>query len=72
MTDIQNTDDRVTELEIKLAYQQDLIENLNDTVTKQWADIDRLKKFVRDMTDEIRGLKERATDGETEPPPPHY
>ncbi len=65
-------EERITELEIKLVYQQDLIESLNDTITKQWGDIDRLNKYVRDMTDEIRTLKESGPGEGQEPPPPHY
>ncbi|MDX9994516.1 MAG: SlyX family protein, partial [Rhodocyclaceae bacterium] len=42
-------EDRVTELEVKLAFAEDLLDSLNATVYRQQERIDQLERMVRDL-----------------------
>lgn len=65
-------DQRVTELEVKISFQQETIDSLNDTVTRQWDQIERLKRSVERLEGKLVEMSSwTETDG-VEPPPPHY
>jgi SlyX protein len=63
--------ERIDTLETRLAYQDDTIETLNQTITAQWKQIDAL-------TRQLAQLSERLQEAETNAPgpanerPPHY
>ncbi len=65
------TEDRITNLEIKLSFTEDLIENLNQIVYKQQQQIEFLYR-------ELKSIKEQASGGDdgsaslTDDIPPHY
>ena len=65
------TDDRITNLEIKLSFTEDLIETLNETVYKQQQQIEFLYR-------ELKDIKEQASSAGTgsgslkDDIPPHY
>ena len=71
MNDMDALSERIDGLEIRLSYQDVTIETLNQTITAQWAQIDRL-------TRQIAELKERLQEAENNVPgpanerPPHY
>ena len=71
MTDVKGLSERIDALEVRIAYQDETIETLNQTITAQWAEIDRLTRQVAE-------LKERLQDAESNIPapanerPPHY
>jgi len=66
------TQDRLTELESKLAFAEDLLETLNQTVVRQQGQIDSLQQQLRllherlqdAVPDEARTLRDEI--------PPHY
>lgn len=64
---------RIMDLEERLAFQDRAIEELNETVTAQWKEIETLKRDIARLTDQLRAV-EGALDqvGGHEPPPPHY
>ncbi|MCM5554435.1 SlyX family protein [Pleomorphomonas sp. NRK KF1] len=64
---------RIDALEEKIAYQDQVIEDLNTAVTDQWKEIDTMKRLVASLLDEVKEMElaARATAGR-EPPPPHY
>ena len=66
-------DARIDALEEKIAYQDQVIEDLNTAVTDQWREIDTLKRLVASLLDEVKEMElaARATAGR-EQPPPHY
>ena len=66
-------DARIDALEEKIAYQDQVIEDLNTAVTDQWREIDTLKRLVASLLDEVKEMElaARVTVGR-EPPPPHY
>jgi SlyX protein len=69
--DLKVLGDRIDALEMRLTFQDDVIETLNRTVTEQWAKIDAL-------TRQLVALNERLAETETQlpraanEPPPHY
>lgn len=63
---------RVTALEERIAYQDEAIESLNQTITKQWAQIDRLTRLVENLTSRLRDAEARAAAGPVDERPPHY
>jgi len=68
-----DTQARLEALEVRVAYQDRTIEDLNTIVTAQWKQIDDLAKQVARMADRLRNVEENTpASGEPEPPPPHY
>lgn len=65
------TEDRITNLEIKLSFTEDLIEKLNETVYKQQQQIEFLYR-------ELKAVKEQASSSGggggslKDEIPPHY
>lgn len=62
---------RVERLEARLTYQDDTIETLNQTITEQWREIDRLKRRVALLGDQLEQAQTNAEAPANEPPP-HY
>lgn len=64
---------RLTNLEVKLAFQDDLLESLNRIVAEQQQQIDLLQQELRVVYEQVRQMQPSliATLAE-EPPPPHY
>jgi SlyX protein len=66
-------DARIDALEEKIAYQDQVIDDLNTAVTDQWREIDTLKRLVASLLDEVKEMELAArTTAGREPPPPHY
>ncbi len=64
---------RLEALEIRVAYQDQVIEDLNQTITAQWKDIDRLRREMAALADRVAQAERGAGgDPEDETPPPHY
>ena len=67
-------DDRIIELEIKAAYQEDLLQALNNIVSQQQQQIGRLEATCRLLNERINSLStESKPSGEAiDEIPPHY
>jgi len=71
MSDVGALSERIDALEMRLTFQDETIETLNQTITAQWKQIEML---TRQLTE----LKERLQDAESHAPgpvnerPPHY
>ncbi len=63
---------RIDELEIRIAHQDAIIEELNATVTEQWKVIDRLTRQLDKLNDRVSTGEHSAIRAGDEPPPPHY
>ena len=72
MENRKNIEQRVVELEARLAHQEITIQDLSDGVAKQWEVIDTLLGSVRLFKDKIVNLEEEAQANYVENPPPHY
>ena len=66
-------DERITELETRLIFQDDVIEKLNEVVTNQQQQLDKITRELLDLRAQIKSLEPSnvASDKE-ETPPPHY
>jgi SlyX protein len=67
-------DERIIELEIKTAYQDDLLQTLNKIVSRQQLQIDRLEATCTLLNERIKSLSaESGGNAENvEEVPPHY
>jgi len=67
-------DKRITELEIKVAYQEDTIQQLDSVICRQQDEIDALKKQFKQLTESAQDLSEGAKDSPSiiDDIPPHY
>jgi SlyX protein len=64
---------RIDTLEMKAAYQDEAIEELNSVVVQQGTMLALAQRRVEALQDRIRDLQDRAAgDQQDEPPPPHY
>lgn len=63
---------RVTALEERVIYQDETIEALNQTITKQWAQIDKLTRLVKALSDGVRDIEAKAAQAPVTERPPHY
>lgn len=69
------TVDRITELEIKTAFQDDLLEALNSTVARQGREIALLQEELRFLYARVKTLLDSTPSAEPTPEeeiPPHY
>ncbi|MES3040159.1 MAG: SlyX family protein [Pseudomonadota bacterium] len=66
-------DARINDLEVKLAFQDDLLEALNHSVAQQQQQIDLLQAQMRMLYQQMKTLQpsDQAVEAD-EPPPPHY
>lgn len=65
--------DRLIELEIKVAYQEDLVQALNKIVAQQQQQIDNLENACRLLNERLLSLSsENASAGFAIEKPPHY
>ncbi|PHR48538.1 SlyX family protein [Cycloclasticus sp.] len=67
-------DERITELEIKVAYQEDTIQQLDRVLCQQQDQIDSLKKQIKELTN---CSQDTSTDTKSlfsalDEVPPHY
>jgi len=71
MSDI--TEQRITELEIRLTHQDEHIESLSNTLIRQHDEIDALKLKIEILEKRIKAAGEsQVADQKDETPPPHY
>lgn len=67
-TDIEN---KLNDLEIKMAFQEDLLQALNDVIAKQDKEIQDLWAANRLLKQSMNELKDNTSPA-NEAPPPHY
>lgn len=63
--------DRIDTVEMRLTFQDDTIETLNQTITAQWREIDALKRQVALLVERLEDAQGNA-EGPRHEPPPHY
>jgi SlyX protein len=71
MNDIKALSERIDVLETRLAFQDETIETLNNTITAQWQQIDALTRHVAVLGERLREAETHARGAANEPPP-HY
>jgi len=65
-------DTRITELEVKLAFAEDLLETLNQTVFRQQEQIDQLQQELRSMRQQMLQAQPAEQRSLRDEIPPHY
>jgi SlyX protein len=66
-------EDRLTELEVKLAFVDDTMATLNATVSAHDRVLNNLRLAVEQLRTELTGVRTALShDARDEPPPPHY
>ena len=71
MNDVDALNERIDALEMRLTYQDVTIETLNQTITAQWVEIDRLTRQVAELKGRLQEA-ESSAPGPVNEPPPHY
>lgn len=67
------TEERLEKIETKLAFQEDLIEELNKTVYQQQKKLEQLEATCEALAKHIASLAESANTGKpADERPPHY
>lgn len=71
---MENTglEERIMELEIKLSYMEDFMNQIQDVAVEQAKEIDKLKKENKAMINQIKELTENAQGDIPNRRPPHY
>jgi SlyX protein len=64
--------DRLSEVEIKLAFLEDLLDALNGTVFRQQQQIDLLTQTLADLRKQMRSADSGANVDPRDDIPPHY
>lgn len=73
MNESQNmSEQRLIDLEIKAAYQEDLLQTLNKIVAKQQQQLTLLENTCQLLYERINNISFEQRDDVIEPPPPHY
>jgi SlyX protein len=69
--DEKELSERIDALESRLAYQDQAIEQLNETITAQWKQIDALTRQLTALSERLQEAEANAPAPATERPP-HY
>ena len=64
--------ERLVELEIKLAFQEDLVQELNTIVANQQRMIDNLEKICRILAERMDSFNSQQLKHGGQEVPPHY
>ncbi len=69
--------ERLVDLEMRIAFQEDLIQSLSTQATEQSRDIVKLERMVSHVSQKLRQVLDQrggsgTLDHQDEPPPPHY
>ncbi|TFW10259.1 SlyX family protein [Oxalobacteraceae bacterium OM1] len=71
-SELRNSEERLIELEIKIARQEDLMDALNKTIFQQQKKIDELEALCTALARRVRDLREVTGEPVADEPPPHY
>jgi len=67
------SEDRLVDIEVKLAHQEQMLIDLNEVVTGQQARIMQLEEICGSLADRVRSIGEAMpADGPQDERPPHY
>ncbi len=68
------SEERIIELETKIAYQEDLLESLNATIAAQQQQLDQLEKVCRALIERWEQMNDtlKSHSSEQYEIPPHY
>ena len=68
----KETEDRLTAIEMKLAYMEDFVNQIQNVAVDQAKTIDKLQKEIKMMSDRIREMSNQMEGDIPNRKPPHY
>ena len=68
----KETDERITAIEMKLAYMEDFVNQIQNVAVEQSKTIDKLQKEIKLMSDKIREMSNAVEGDIPNRKPPHY
>lgn len=68
----ESINEKINELEMKVIFQDDLLNTLNDIITRQDKEIMKLWDANRLMKQSMQDIKSGSKDEAVDTPPPHY
>ena len=70
---MENNEEAILELQTKLSFQEDLLENLNQVIIDQQSQIAKLERTVESMIGQMHSMQTLMQDnGHQQEIPPHY
>lgn len=69
---ITSMKEKIEEMEVKLIFQDDLLNSLNDVIVRQDKEILKLWDANRFLKQSMQDIRSGMKDDFVEPPPPHY
>ena len=73
MKDTESLEQRISELETKVMFQDDSIDQLNHSIVEHHKDISRLTRIIDALNSQMEDLRQpNIIDASMETPPPHY
>lgn len=69
---MENNEEAILELQTKLSFQEDLLENLNQVIIDQQGQIAKLERTVESMIGQMHSMQTLMQDREQQEIPPHY
>lgn len=72
MSPLQSTEARLTEIEVKLTFSEDMLEELNRTVYRQQLQIEQLQQELRAMRQQLQASMPAEAHALRDEIPPHY
>ncbi len=68
----KETEERLTAIEMKLAYVEDFVSQIQNVAVDQAKTIDKLQKEIKMMSDRIREMSNQMEGDIPNRKPPHY
>ena len=68
----KETEDRLTAIEMKLAFMEDFVSQIQNVAVDQAKTIDKLQKEIKMMSDRIREMSNQMEGDIPNRKPPHY
>ncbi len=68
----QQYDQRLIDLETRIAFQEDSIQALSDEIYRQQKELDRLQQLCNLMLQQLQDVSGGGSNGPVDEKPPHY
>lgn len=65
-------DQRLIEIETRVAWQDDALRQLSDALARQQRDIDRLQRLCQALQSQLEAAVDGSRSAPANEPPPHY
>jgi SlyX protein len=70
---MENNEEAILELQMKLSFQEDLLENLNQVIIDQQGQIAKLERTVESIIGQMHNMQSSIQDNRQQQEiPPHY